>query len=406
MNKNKQRKGRRPSVPIIDRNGVLFVRATHQGQRKERRLYDPAQAAEIYVALKRELEQKQERIEQQLYGFTPSISTVGDLLDYYTTSYKPIDRWYQAPIRETVVAYRNPKGRVEQVKLAEVPLTVLESGSGYDVLASFKRAREAVFNQRFTRIPDLHPRTKKAVTRREYTTRKPATINREMEILRRLINYAHKRGWLTKNPFYFGPSLIPKSEEEKRDRIPTPQEEQAILDQCIGNRQHLHGILITAVETGLRRKWLLKLRWTMIDFEDGVINLTSLQKEQKRNKRFPRYLGMTGRLRVELQRLQAEWLAECVNNPQRDDRLFPVTEFKHSYTTACRLAGVEDLHFHDWRHKFATNAITAGVPKALAMKMVGHTNEETFDIYLNIDMQIAQQFAQQMDSARRAAEQG
>jgi len=96
------------------------------------------------------------------------------------------------------------------------------------------------------------------------------------------------------HPFFAGPPLILKSDEEARDRIPTPAEEDDILAQCTGERAHLRGIMIAAAETGRRKKWLLKLRWPMVRFQDSLLDLSALQKEQKRNKRFPRFLGHYG----------------------------------------------------------------------------------------------------------------
>jgi integrase len=74
-----------------------------------------------------------------------------------------------------------------------------------------------------------------------------------------------------------------------------------------------------------------------------------------------------------------------------------ITEIKRSYGTACRLAGVTDLHFHDWRHGFATDLLEAGVEERLAMRAAGHINPETHAIYTNVDERIAREIALRLD---------
>lgn len=81
--------------------------------------------------------------------------------------------------------------------------------------------------------------------------RKAATINRELEALRSVLLYALRHGWIKFNPFAAGPSLIERSEEEKRDRVPTPEEEAAILAVCVGDRAHLRPIIMATRDTGL-----------------------------------------------------------------------------------------------------------------------------------------------------------
>jgi integrase len=61
------------------------------------------------------------------------------------------------------------------------------------------------------------------------------------------------------------------------------------------------------------------------------------------------------------------------------------------------LAGVEDLHAHDWRHGFASDLMEANVEELLAMKATGHNNVETHHIYRNIDKRLAKVIADSLD---------
>jgi integrase len=386
---------------VVYRGEVPYVRCQYpdgSGRRKERRLFPGDQVELVYAQLYEEI-----LTELKAPQSSSQINTIGELLSYYVKEYKPIPKWYQSPILTTQISYRpNVSEQIVTMCLADVLLSTLETISGYDILLSFKRARANVLREDIKKVFEVSAKGRRIV-RREVTQveRKPATIHREVEVLRRLLIYAVQRGWLSRNPFNAGPPLINHSIEESRDRLPTAEEEAAILAHCTGKREHLRGFLITLGETGLRPKWLCKLRWPMVCWDDGLIDTCTLQKEQKRNKKFPRFIGMTQVLKSELSALYCQWQAGRAANPALDDRIFPFREYKKAYATACALAGVTGLRVYDWRHRFATHAIAAGVPKPLAMKATGHKQEQTFDIYLNLDAQMARALARKLDQARQ-----
>src|SRR5262249_8469640 len=161
--------------------------------------------------------------------------------------------------------------------------------------------------------------------------------NREMEWLRAVILYAFRRKWLHNNLFTEGEqTLILKSEEEPRARVPSPEEEERILSHCDGPREHLRAILVAARDTGLRKSALRPLEWSRVDFETGFLRIPGGNRYKKR----PKAIGMTTRLRFELLAL---W--------EKSDKILQskifggIKDVKRSYNTACRKAGVTDLHF-------------------------------------------------------------
>jgi integrase len=93
-----------------------------------------------------------------------------------------------------------------------------------------------------------------------------ASVNRELQLLNTIFNWSVRQGWLIRNPFKSGPSLIAKSDETSRTRTLTYEEEQRLLAACTGPREHLRGIVIVAIDTGLRRNEILTLTWANVDF--------------------------------------------------------------------------------------------------------------------------------------------
>jgi integrase len=115
--------------------------------------------------------------------------------------------------------------------------------------------------------------------------RSVAAINRELEFLRTILNFAVTNGYLEQNPFHAGKGrpIIDRPAENKRERFPTFGEEMALLAQCTGAREHLATPLIIAVDTGLRRNELMTLAITDLDFGYGVIKLRA-EKARARDR--------------------------------------------------------------------------------------------------------------------------
>lgn len=60
-------------------------------------------------------------------------------------------------------------------------------------------------------------------------------------------------------------------------------------------------------------------------------------------------------------------------------------DIKHSFNTACKKAGFEDLHFHDLRHTFASQLVMAGVDIATVKELMGHRDIKMTLRYARLD---------------------
>jgi integrase len=100
-----------------------------------------------------------------------------------------------------------------------------------------------------------------------------ATVNRELSALRRMLNVAVAEGWLIRNPFTSGPPLIATADERRRERILTADEEGLLLACSVRQRAHLRPLVVGALDTGMRKGELLKLRWNQVDLQGRVIQV-------------------------------------------------------------------------------------------------------------------------------------
>lgn len=220
-----------------------------------------------------------------------------------------------------------------------------------------------------------------------------ASVNRELEILRAVLRFAVRQGWLTRSPFEMGMPLISKADEIRRERVLTYEEENRLLSVCTGRRAHLRPILIAALDTGMRRGELFKLTWQDIDFEDRLIQVRATTTKTLR----ARTVGMTERLAIEL----ASLYERSTKNPE--DLIFGITDtVKKAFASVCHEAGIEGFRFHDARHTAITRMVQSGMPAHLIMKVSGHTQPVTFTRYVNVDGQTARQAAIALEQFNRS----
>lgn len=252
--------------------------------------------------------------------------------------------------------------------------------------------------------------------RRQKQGVKIATVNRELEAMRRMMRFAYSKGWTVRDIF-FGARAIVTSAESVRTRILTESEQERLILACEGKREteylrtrrknckdrpgeketitaesevinpRLKAIILLAVDAGMRRGEILKLTWQDIDLEAGIVTVKASNTKTETERLVP----LSDRAKRELDRVR-------LFTPSSESRPFPFVDFKHSWHTAKRIAGIEDLHFHDLRASAITRWQTDGLPLAIASKIAGHSNTKTTaKYYTSADAEIVQALAETMN---------
>jgi integrase len=253
----------------------------------------------------------------------------------------------------------------------------------HDDLRKFKSVRlktPAVFGK--------NTRGDKETGREVKRQRSIATVHKELSLLRRVLNVAVSNGWILRNPFDMGDSLINPGDEKPRERILTKEEEEKLLIACAGTRAHLRPIIICALDTGMRRGEIFKLTWADIDFENRIINIKAFNTKTMRQ----RQVAITSRL---LQELNTLW--------EKSDRhlhklIFGITtSTKKGFARVREAAGLPDLRFHDLRHTHATRLVSKHLPLSEVGRVLGHTQANTTYRYVNANVETARRAAALLD---------
>lgn len=216
-------------------------------------------------------------------------------------------------------------------------------------------------------------------TKTQYgTPRTVAAMNRELGVLRRILNVGVQQAWLSRNPFNAESPLISAADENKRERVLTREEESRLLAAIDAEpkRKHLRGILLLALDCALRRGEILKLRWSDVDLDHRTITVRSMNCKTARS----RVMAMTNRVSEEL---TGRWLN---SRQEKSETVFGVSvTVRTSFAKACRDANVKGFHLHDCRHTAITRMIRTGLPPVEVMRVSGHSTLSCLYRYSNLD---------------------
>ncbi len=197
----------------------------------------------------------------------------------------------------------------------------------------------------------------------------PATLDREVEMLKRILNYATACGHIPHNPLTAVKFL----------RVPNTR--RTVVYEGDFEKLYEHAddwfrpILVVAYETGMRREEILDLRWEQVSLREGVIRLAAQDTKTQQ----PRTIIMTDRVMKAIQSQPRPLSGGHVFiNPRTKKRW---NEIRLMMRRTAKAAKIKGLWFHDLRRSFVTNARRRGIPESVVMQMSGHKTREVFARY-------------------------
>jgi site-specific recombinase XerD len=192
---------------------------------------------------------------------------------------------------------------------------------------------------------------------------KAATINREISILKQMLGYLVRTGVLQSNP---AAEIKMEKNMTIRDRWITPEEETRLVEAA---PIWLKPVIIFAAATGMRRGEILKLTKEQVDIPGKTVIIL-----KSKNGR-PRIIPLTTRALEALRIADARRIREkTLIFVDRTDKQIPEAILEYNFKIAAAEAGLDDLHFHDLRHTFATRLVQRGVELYAVQRLLGHLN--------------------------------
>ena len=172
--------------------------------------------------------------------------------------------------------------------------------------------------------------------------------------------------------------------------------ERPLLDAVLGFLPaELRGLVTFMYLTGWRLGTVLRLPWSQVDFHDGVVRLEPGTTKNDEGVEFP--FSVLPELETVL---RTQW--EMTKAIERETGQIipwvfhregkPIHYFRRSWARACYLAGVGQLNpktkaprafkfRHDFRRTAVRNLERAGVPRSVAMRLVGMKTQSIYSRY-------------------------
>ena len=193
------------------------------------------------------------------------------------------------------------------------------------------------------------------------------SVNIEISTLHHFFNYCIKKGYLEKNPC----AGIKKLNELSRLKTLSDEDINKLI---AGATNKLTRDLITfLIYTGCRKGEALNLKWDDVDLQNDVIAIKGTKTK------YDRYIPMSKPLK------------ELLMAIEKKDGLYvfnlngaKLGNFRKSFMTACRNAGLKDLRIHDLRHVFASKMVMNGTSLYITGELLGHRTTQMTKRYSHL----------------------
>ena len=204
-----------------------------------------------------------------------------------------------------------------------------------------------------------------------------ATINKEISAFKSMLNFAVKYGKIESNPIIKAAKL---KDDNVRQRIISQNELENLLSF---SPVHLKPILKMAYYEPMRKEEIIGLTWDEIDLQSNFIRLSANRTKGKKNGRSIPIHPLIKEMLYSLPRSITTNRVFLYLDKQ--GRYRPFKGFSRSWNRVRKLAGLNDVVFHDFRHTAITNMRKAGNPPSVIMKASGHKTMSMFLRYNLVD---------------------
>lgn len=195
---------------------------------------------------------------------------------------------------------------------------------------------------------------------------KDSTINRHLTTISKMFSLCINQDLISKNPC----KLAGKYRENNyKIRYLTSEEEERLFNAITPESEYLRPIIITALQTGMRKSEILSLKWSQVDFRQGFIDV--LKSKSGKERKIP----ISSKLDKVLRTLYAVSDSDYVFiNPVTS---LPYVDIKKSFNSLINRAGIVNFRFHDLRHTVATRMVESNIDLVVVQEILGHAKIET-----------------------------
>ncbi len=236
---------------------------------------------------------------------------------------------------------------------------------------------------------------------------RPATVNRDLVRIKACLSKAVEWGVTADHPLRAVKRA--KGEDDSRVRFLSQSEERRLRDALVkrdarlknarasGNEwraergrdamplfgkddfaDHLHPLVLLAMNTGLRRGELFSLVWSDVDVHRKILTVRGASSKSGRARHVPLNGEAIDAVRRWRKTHKGDGLVFAGDTGNR------MTNINKSWAALVTVAELKDFRFHDLRHHFASKLVMAAVDLYTVKELLGHSDFEMTQRYAHL----------------------
>jgi len=221
----------------------------------------------------------------------------------------------------------------------------------------------------------------------------PASVNREIAMLKHFCNYAVEHEWMEAETARAIRAVRLLKEPPGRVRYLSTDEEKALLAAL---PRSIRVIVRAADLSGMRRSEVVLLRKDAVDLRNRVITLTKTKSNKVR--RIPINDALAKILDEAMRRSTSDYVFTT-----RRVRPYQPDSVSRAFHRAVEAAEIDDLRLHDIRHDFATKLRRRGVGIDVIKELLGHADITTTMRYAHVEQELLREAVAKLDKPKLAA---
>lgn len=194
------------------------------------------------------------------------------------------------------------------------------------------------------------------------------SVNIELATLHHFFNYCIERDYIQSNPA----SRIKKLNELSRLKTLSDGDIKKLINGA--TNKLTQDIITFLIYTGCRKGEALNLKWDNVDMQNDIIAI------QGTKTKYDRYIPVSKPLKELLRGIEKKQDCLYIFNINGTK----IGDFKKSFKTACKNAGLKDLRIHDLRHVFASKMVMNGTSLYITGELLGHRTTQMTKRYSHL----------------------
>lgn len=218
------------------------------------------------------------------------------------------------------------------------------------------------------------------------------TANKYVSMFRKVFAHGIELRAALNNPADEIPRFSEKDHERKEFLLPNQLDQLIEATQSTRAKHYMPAVIYLGAEHAAAKQEILDLSWKDIvfDFDDtGIIKLFRTKNKKTRvESLMPRSRESLLSWRKHLERKRRKL---GIIEPKSDHAFCridgtPIKRFDSAWKAALKKADINNFHFHDLRHTFASNMLLSGASLKDVKEMMGHSDISMTDRYAHLTL--------------------